>query len=827
MSRFRVLLVVAIAFGLGAPGATAATQAKGGQKQAAQTAGKPDLRQTLEQALQQAARQAAQQAAQNPDQRSEQQSAQQEQIGAGNNTNADGTVAPVANDDEPVFEADPAYDAEVQALSGKKITVTYTKAPPVIDGVLNDPEWNFAEPITDFMQREPDNGQPASERTEVRILFDGEALYFAFSMYDSEPDKIIARELRRDNALRTDDTIAVLLDTFHDRRNAYLFRVNPLGTQYDAEYRNERSVNAGWDERWDAAVTRTDEGWFAEFRIPLGSLRYRTGSHVWGIDFKREIRRKNEEDNWSNYRRGFNFNSVSQAGNLVGLRELGLTQRFRFQPYITGSGSQFNVTDEPSSEATGGLGVENFKVQITPNLTADFTANTDFAQVEDDTERVNLTRFPLFFPEKREFFLESATNFAFGSSGGGRGGFGRSPAVSLYHSRNIGLEGGEPVPMIYGAKLTGKIGSTNIGFVNAQTGDSDFEVLEDLNPGQNYTVLRLKQDVLARSSVGMIFTNAQGAGNYNRVAGVDASFRFFDYLAFGGEIAGVVADDHLEADLEKADNPLTGRFGAAWNSDQFNVSGTYQRVDEDFKTDLGFIRRRDIANQSYRLGWSPRPSFAPAIRQFRFGGSFSHLTDTDGNFLEQKAGFSANMSLQSGDRIDFNVGKDFERLDRIFFVSFKDDIFVLPGDYETIDYSLNFNSFSARRVSGRMRMSWGGYWDGTRTSYSPGGTFRFNQKLTLSPSYSFNHIELPTGVFDTHTVTARITYNLNERWLTNSLVQYNNVSGRMSVYARLRYVINDIDSFFLVYKSSTLWDEVYNGVADHQIIAKMTYSVDF
>ena len=173
------------------------------------------------------------------------------------------------------------------------------------------------------------------------------------------------------SSLRTDDTIAVLLDTFHDRRNSYMFRVNPLGTKYDAEIRNERQVNSDWDERWDAAVTVTAEGWFAEFRIPLASLRYNTGSHVWGIDFKREVRRKNEEVTWSNYRRGFQINNISQAGNLVGLRDLGLTGRFRFQPYITGSGSQFNVTDEPFNEADGSIGLEDFKVQITPNLTAD------------------------------------------------------------------------------------------------------------------------------------------------------------------------------------------------------------------------------------------------------------------------------------------------------------------------------------------------------------------------------------------------------------------------------------------------------------------------
>jgi len=806
MNRLRLALVALAAIAVFAA-APAAAQSAGASSQAPvrPTVQKPTGAPDLSVAVQQAA----------------QQSVQQDQNGDGGNGSGDHEE----ENGERELEPDPAYDAQVAAIAGKKMTVTFTNAPPVIDGVLDDPEWNFAEPITDFMQREPDNSRPGSERTEVRILYDEDSIYFAWYLYDSEPDKIMAQDLRRDSRLDTDDTMAVILDTFHDKRNGYLFRVNALGTQYDAEIRNERGVNSDWDERWEAATTRTDEGWFAEIRIPLGSLRYQTGSHVWGIDFKREIVRKNEEINWANYRRGFTFNFVSQAGSLVGLRELGLTQRFRFQPYLTGSGSQFNVTDDPRSEADGNLGVENFKVQITPNLTADFTANTDFAQVEDDSERVNLTRFPLFFPEKREFFLESSSNFAFGSSGG-RGGFG-SPDVSLYHSRNIGLSGGEPVSMIYGAKLTGKVGSTDIGFVNAQTGDSEVTDDGDVLAGQNFTVLRLKQDVFERSSVGVIFTNAQGGDDYNRLAGVDASFRFFDYLSISGEFAGVIDDSTLQDDPEAADNPITGRFGAGWNSDVWNASGSYRRIDNDFRTDLGFIKRRDIAKQDYNLGWSPRPSFAPFIRQFRFSSSFDYLADTEGEFLEQTLGFNANASFQSGDRITFNVSQGRDRLDSVFYVSYDDNIYVLPGDYETTSYWVSLDSYNARKFSGRFRTNWGGYWDGTRSSYSPGGTIRFNEKFTLSPSYSYNHVELPTGVFDTHTVTTRVTYNFNETWLTNSLVQYNSVSGRMSVYARLRYVINEIDSFYLVYKSATVWDEVYDGVADHQLIAKMTYSVDF
>ena len=727
--------------------------------------------------------------------------------------------------------ADPAYEAEVQAITGKRMTTVYTTVPPNIDGVPNEPEWNLAEPVSDFFQREPDNGQPGSERTEVRMLYDDEALYFAFYCYDSEPDKIMAMDLRRDSRMNTDDTIAVGLDPYHDRRSAFVFRVNPLGTRFDVEVRDERNINADWDERWDAKTTITDEGWFAEFRIPLSSLSYRTGSHVWGIDFKREVRRKNEEHNWSNYKRGFQLNAVSFFGNLVGLRNLKMTKRFRFQPYAAGSGSRYNLTSDPSDEADGSAGVENFKIRITPNLTADFSANTDFAQVEDDTERVNLTRFPLFFPEKREFFRDSSSDFSFGSGGYNRGGgySMRAPTVSLYHSRNIGMENGEPVPMLYGAKITGKLGSTNLGFMNAQTGDSKItdDVIGPSNPGKNFSVLRLKQDVFRRSSIGLMLTNTQGDGKYNRVGGVDANFVFYDFLTIGGEIASVLADDSLEADAELDDNPITARFGAGWNSDQWVISGNYQRIDADFQTDLGFISRRDIASQNYRVGWNPRPSFAPSIRQVRFSGSFNYLTDVEGNFLEQKAGLNTSVNFQSGDRVTFNISKDLERLERIFFISVKENIFALPGDYRTQGYSVNFDSVDSRTVSGRMNVSWNEYWGGTRYSLRPGGTLRFNENFSLSPSYSYNHIEMPTGVYDTHTVTARVTYNFNARWLTNSLVQYNSVSGRASVYARLRYVINEIDSFYFVYKSTRTWDEAWDGIADHQLIAKMTYSIDF
>ncbi len=694
------------------------------------------------------------------------------------------------------------------------MTATPTATPPVIDGVVDDDVWAQAEVVSDFMQREPDNSQPGSQRTEVRVLYDNEAIYFGFIMYDDEPDKIIASDLRRDSRLRTDDTIAVILDTFHDLRNGFLFRVNPLGTKYDALLRNEREVNSDWNEKWEAEATVSDIGWQAEFAIPLRALRYQSGTHSWGIDFKREIRRNNEEVNWSNYRRGFQFNSVSQAGVLTGLENLSLTGRFRLQPYISGGGMRAEAADEPYTDATGDIGIEDFKVQITSNLTADFTVNTDFAQVEDDTERVNLTRFSLFYPEKREFFLEGANNFAFGTGGGrwGGGGGGGGGGFSLYHSRNIGLVDGEAVPIIYGAKMTGKIGGSTVGFLNVQTNDSEFA------PAENYTALRMRQDVLERSSIGGIFTNVQGGGDHNRVGGLDASFRFLDYLSLGGLVA--VADD---SGVE--DSPYTAYASASWNSDQWLLSGSYHVIEPDFRSDLGFIRRTDIKQQDYKAGWNPRPTSGP-IRQFRFTGSLNNLTDMAGELMTREQSLNANVSFQSGDNIMFNYGWKFDRLEYDFEVY--EDIVIPEGEYEFADWWLNFRSYSARPLSASMTLSGGGYFDGTRYSLSPRGTIRFNENFSLSPGYNYNTVDLPGGSFVTHTGTLRIVYNFNEQWLTNALIQYNSVSGRMSVFARLQYVLNDgFDNIFFVYKQATYYHGSYDGLSDHQLLAKATYSFDF
>lgn len=693
-------------------------------------------------------------------------------------------------------------------IIGKKMTATATLVPPLLDGLVVEEAWTQAEVISDFLQREPSEGGRPSQRTEVRILFDDRYLYLGFIMYD-KPDEIFAQDLRRDSRMQTDDTIAVLLDTFHDHRNGFLFRLNPLGTQYDATVKNESDYSSSWDEKWIGEANITERGWEAEMQIPWSALRYRVGSHVWGIDFKREIRRTNEEVNWSNFRRGFDFGNVSQAGHLVGLRNLKLTDRFRLKPYVAGDYSSLQASETPLSTGSGTLGIEDFKVQVTPNLTADLTVNTDFAQVEGDEERVNLTRFPLFYSERREFFLEGADKFTFGDSDGGMGG----PSFLAYHSRNIGLYDGTPVPMLYGAKMTGKLGSTSIGLINAQTRPE--QAVE--YGGRNYTALRMSQDVLRRSSIGLVFTNVQDGGTYNRVGGVDASFRIGDYAYAAGYMAAAM-------DSEIAGTRWIGSMQAGYESDLWSGGASLDYVDADFEAELGFVRRRDMVRQNYWAGWKPRPGWS-WMRQIRLWSSLEYIADTRGEIQTREVGLSSRFQFESGDGASLRLEHTFERLLEAFFPS---DLAEIPaGDYNFNTWSASIDTYSARRLSGRLRLGGGGYYSGTRNSAGSSLTFRFNEKFSLSPSYDFNRVALPEDGFDTHVVGLRGSYNFSDRWLTSALVQYNSVADRLSVFARLNFIYRNGDDIFLVYKSTVRYDPEFYGQMDQALIAKMTRSWDF
>src|SRR5205823_4406081 len=374
-----------------------------------------------------------------------------------------------------------------------------------IDGLLDEPAWSLAQPATDFRQERPTEGAPASERTEVRVLFDDKNIYFGIRAFDSEAGHINARDLVRDSNFPNDDKIEILIDTYHDRRNAFRFAVNPLGTQQDALITDEgRDVNVSWDGSWVSAGRIYDSGFTVEIAIPLTTLRFKEGIDTWGLNFARIIRRKNEESLWTSWQRSFGLERVSQAGELAGVAEIRRRRLREIKPYASGEWREgVPLIGKPGFDAgaRGNAGIEVAKLGITPSLTAEFTVNPDFGHAEVDNQVINLSRFSVFFPEKRDFFLENSGIFLFGRQGSNQ----------AFFTRRIGLtDRGQPVSIDYGAKLTGKAGSYNIGFLQVQThsagqGKSGLEI-----PRQQFTVFRIKRDILKRSTIGAIIVNRQG-----------------------------------------------------------------------------------------------------------------------------------------------------------------------------------------------------------------------------------------------------------------------------------------------------------------------------
>ena len=687
------------------------------------------------------------------------------------------------------------------------MAVTRTIEAPVMDGIVDDVSWSLADVATGFLQREPREGQPASERTEVRVLYDDKNLYVGVIAYDTDPSGILATELRRDALGGSDDTFSVVLDTYHDGRSGFLFTVNALGAQYDATIENERQLNSEWDEAWQAAAQVTSRGWEAELVIPLGVLRFSTGLADWGIDFERQIRRKNEEVAWSNYRRNFRFIAVSQAGDLRGFKNLSVTERFRLRPYVLGTATSLFADPERTNHVNDEFGIDDFKIQLTSNLTADLTYNTDFAQVELDNQRVNLTRFSLFFPEKRDFFLEGANNFSFGPSGGD--GFG-APLLRLFHSRNIGLsESGVPTSIDAGGKVTGKIGNGNVGLLHVRAGDSQFGV------GEGFTAMRWRQDVLARSSVGALVTNVAGPnGALNTVVGADASFTFFDNLnisAFGAR----ATDDEVE------EGKFAGQFGVGWQSDLWRASFDITRIDPDFRSDLGFVLRDDVVRRSYRGAWNPRPDIA-GLRSVNFDFNNTTFHDTRGDLVSRESWIGGFLNAESGDGIGGYYANTFERLDFPFEIH--PGVTIPPGEYTSNGLYMFYFSFGGRWVSIRGDGNLGEFYGGTMFSVQPTLTFRVNERLRFEPSFSYNKIDLPGGSFTSNVLNARASYSFSDRLLTDALLQYSNVSNDISLFARLRYIYRVGDDIYLVYRQAGEYDLHRFGRHDRSVTLKVTRS---
>jgi hypothetical protein len=705
-----------------------------------------------------------------------------------------------------------AAPAPAPARPPKNVRAVRTAEPLRVDGALDEPAWQRAAPVSDFVQQEPHVGQPVSERTEVRVLYDADALYFGVECFDAVPGGVIGRERRRDNALKDDDRFELVLDTFHDHRNAYHFVVNPLGTQYDALITDEgQDVNLEWDERWWSPARMTPGGWTAEIRIPFTTLRSREGLDSWGVNFKRFIRRKNETAQWTGWDRDFNFLQVSQAGNLEGVGGLRTGLKLRVKPYGLGGFREAPSSGHGQRSRISDVGLEVAKFSVTSGLTAELTANTDFAQTEVDDAVVNLTRFPLFFPEKREFFLERAGIFEFGL-GGRRGGV-TERNLQMFFSRRIGLtDDRRPVPIVAGGKLTGRAAGFDLGLLDVQTDRFEGQ------PGSNYFVVRAKRNVLARSNVGVFASNRlAGARRANTVFGADVNLTLLKNTDLQGFV-GRASTPGLQG------NDLVGRAKFNWYTDLYEVFLEHLYIGPEFQHDVGFVRRRGIRRTDAAAIWEPRPGIL-GIRNFVFRGEVTYLTDIHQVLSTREQIFQWTTRFESDDAFRVNTTHTFDRLDRPFEIS--PGVRLPPGDYRFRDSFAEYESSGKRRLAVRARYGYGDFYDGARRQVQIAPSYRPWPALSVEAAYEFGDVKLKEGAFTTHVLNARLNLNLTNKWLTTTLLQYDSASGRHVLFFRLNYIYRPGDDVFVVFNRSTPGTARPDDLPDRTLMVKWTRSFDF
>ena len=668
-----------------------------------------------------------------------------------------------------------------------------------IDGNLDEAVYRELTPISDFIQQIPDEGAPASERTEAWVFFDDDNLYVAARNYESVPEvDWVANEMRRDTfQLRTNDSFSVMLDTYLDRRNGAAFLVTPIGGFSDFAISNEgdrgRGVNFDWNIVWDSRVGRFDGGWTVEMEIPFRSLRYEPGSEqTWGIQFRRIIRRLSEASYLTELPISAALGNslvagmwrISEAGTLNELEVPPRNFNLEIKPYGLGTVTTNRLAAPPISNLSKEeLGVD-VKFGITNNLTADFTYNTDFAQVEVDERQVNLTRFNLFFPEKREFFLEGEGNFDFSQP--------RSLDVpAMFFSRRIGLEKGQIVPIEAGARVTGKIGDFDIGALNIGT-----DAVNSVNIEANdFSVLRIKRDVLSRSTVGMLFTERSesliGEGS-NQLYGIDGSFDFLDDFSIDTYLAKTDSPD-----LKGEDKSYMANFD--YNGDRYGFTSGYLVVEDNFNPEIGFKRRDNFKQYSGSARFSPRPASIESIRRFILQANTKSYWSASTDKLETRQHrLSFTTEFESSDQFTVSVSDDFEMLTRSFNIA--NGVILQPGKYDFTSYQTSYRLGTQRRVSGALSLRIGDFWSGKNTSIGiSSGRIELSPQLSLEPSYSINRVELPEGDFRTELGRLRITYTLSPRMYVGGLVQYNSSQSSLSTNFRFRWEWAPGSELFVVY----------------------------
>ncbi|MBI4482185.1 MAG: carbohydrate binding family 9 domain-containing protein [Acidobacteria bacterium] len=666
--------------------------------------------------------------------------------------------------------------AAVRLHEGERLT---------LDGLLDEAAWARAEPAESFVQAEPYEGTPATEATDIRVLYDRDNLYFGILCRDSQPDRLLTTSLRRDFNENDTDMVGIALSPFDDRRNGFLFLTTPDGAQHDAQVTDDGvKVNENWDAVWHVRARQTPSGWAAEVAIPFKTLRFTAGaSQAWGVNFDRRMRRKNEVARWSFVPRRFDLGRFSMAGRLVGLEGVRQGRNLKVKPY--GLVSVDNVeTGSHKGSADGGWDV---KYGLTSSLVLDLTLNTDFSQVEVDQQQINLTRFPLFFPEKRDFFLESADLFHFGV-GAQEKQRGRTASEEFvaFFSRRIGLSPeGLPLPIWGGARLTGRLGDHSLGLLQMSTRSTD------RFPGNDYTVLRLRRDLFRKSDVGGVFLNRSGEGSdFSRVVGADANFEFMDRLT----LSSFVAKSYVPG---SPGDDLAGKLSAQWADNFLGISGTYVDVGENFNDDMGFIRRKGIRVLRSGLDLHPRPKRSSWIREFHPHAYLDYFMDRDNHLLTRNLHLGLWIYFQDGSRMEVYQSREFEELRNPFRI--RRDISIPVGTYSVARHVAQYSWNPSKPVAGSVRYNWGGFWSGRFAEWTLTGILRHRPDFSAELSYVTNDVRLREGSFRTHLAGVRLRYAFSTRQFLDLFAQHNSISRLHSVQVRYNLIHRPLSDLFIVY----------------------------
>ncbi len=648
------------------------------------------------------------------------------------------------------------------------------------DGVLSEEVWKQATRISNFTQRDLDYGKPITKPTQVAVIYDKNTLYFGIWCYQDKASKIVAKNMNTDFGYEADDNFQIMISPFNDNRNGYLFVINPNGARSDVQVFGGEDGNKDWNGVWDAITTITDEGWFAEIYIPFSTLQFKKGNVLnWAINFERDIVSENEQALWQGWSRDNSIYAVNKAGRLLGINNIAYAKKFEFKPYIL-NGQHFDKKESNSySLRVGG----DLNVSLSPTLKLNLTSYTDFAQVEADRIPVNLSRFNIFFPEKRQFFLEGADNYNYYL--GDRN--------NAFYTRTIGVENGHQVPILAGARVFGKIGKNNIGFLTIQEGGVDSI------SGTNNTVFRFKRDIGKQSYIGGIFTNKKNNTISNQVVGLDAAYQTSEFLKNKNlVVAGKVTMSSENFTFQK--NALTYRLSIDYPNDLIDNFMAIASMQRKFNPELGYIRRTDYDSYTWQLRITPRVLTKYSVKRLLLKpwGFTLYNTQSTGE-LESFSNETRPLGavFNSGDRFEINFIQNYDRIDHSFKIT--NSISIPVGKYWMYKYELQFETYHGRKLWIALLYNWGDFYTGKIKTFETELGINVNNHLNFNTNYSLNLVDLPEGKIVTHELAVYINYAFTTKLNVSLFSQYNSLDAIMIYNFRLHWIPKVGSDLYFVY----------------------------